>query len=82
MVGELEQKLLEQQQQNLLLSPPTTEQIDFLDGSTNLDTYLGLDGSDSSNSLLMPPTLEDPAMPPELELPSTFTLPESLRSEL
>lgn len=81
-LGELEQKLLEQQQQNLLLSPPTTEQIDFLDGSTNLDTYLGLDGSDSSNSLLMPPTLEDPAMPPELELPSTFTLPESLRSEL
>lgn len=74
--------LLEQQQQNLVLPPPTTEQIDFLDGSTNLDTYLDLDGSESSNSLLMLPTLKSPTMPPELELPSTFTLPESLRSEL
>lgn len=78
----LEQKLIEQQQQNLLLTSPSTEQFDFLDESINLDKNVDLDGSEGLNSLLMLPTSKDDlTMPPELELPA-FNLSESLRSEL
>lgn len=82
MIGMLEQKL-EQQQQNLLLTSASTEQFEFLDGSLNLDANVDLDGSESLPSLLMLPTSkDDPTIPLELELPSTFSPPELLRSEL
>lgn len=82
-VGAIEQKLLQQQQQqDLPLTSLSTEPIDFLDGSINLDMCVDLDGSESSTSLLTLPNFNDPMIPSELELPSTFSLSDLLRSEL
>lgn len=82
-IGLLEQKLGEQEQHKLLTDSFTLERCDSLDErSISADTQVNLDGSESSNNLLMLATPADSWMPSELELPSTLTLPELLCSEL
>lgn len=83
MIGLLEQKLGEQEQHKLLPDSFTLERGDSLDvRSISADSQVNLDGSESSNNLLMLATPTDSWMPSELELPSTLTLPELLSSEL
>lgn len=63
---------------------PPVDNIDFLD-AINMETFFDLDGSDSSTGLLVSPTTQDLLIPQTLDPPAILPLPDLpdlLRSEL
>ncbi|KAL8784616.1 MAG: hypothetical protein Q9213_003871 [Squamulea squamosa] len=78
----LEQRLLDQQQQqhqpNWL---PQMDTIDLLDGAT-LGTFFDMGASDSVNGSLLPPSSAESIIPQKLDFSATVPLSDLLRSEL